>query len=84
MGKVVTVSERDLLQVMYRVRDLRAWAVRVRIDPWAFRQGLLLTLHLDTVAALERGVRPEDLKSFDNLVEENAAEIMLGEGCGRR
>ena len=77
MGKVVTVSERDLLRVLKKFRDLRAWAVRARMDPWAFRQGLLLGLHLDTVAALQRGVPRENLQTFDALVEANAAETQL-------
>jgi len=75
MGKVVTVQEMDLLQVLKKFRDLRAWAVRARMDPWALRQGLLLGLHLDTVAALQRGVPRENLQAFDDLVEANAAEV---------
>jgi len=80
MGKVVAVSERDLFRVLKKFRDLRAWAVRARIDPWAFRQGLLLGLHLDTRAALERGIPRENLQAFDDLVEANAAEVPLGKG----
>ena len=80
MSKVVTVKERDLLQVLKWLRDLRLRAVKKRIDPWALRQGLLLILHLDTRAALERGVPREDLRTFDRLVEANAAEILLGKG----
>jgi len=78
MSKAVTVKERDLLQVLKWLRDLRLMAVKKRIDPWAFRQGLLMILHLDTLAALDRGVSHEDLRVFDCLVEENAAKILLG------
>jgi len=71
------VREKDLLRVMEKFRDLRAWAVRVKMDPWAFRQGLLLGLHIDTRAALERGVSREDLQAFDCLVAENATELQI-------
>jgi len=80
MSKVVTVKERDLLQVLKWLRDLRLRVYKKNIDPWALRQGLLLILHLDTRAALERGVPHEDLRAFDRLVEANAAEILLGKG----
>ena len=75
MSKVVTVQERDLLQVLKWLRDLRLRAIKKRIDPWALRQGFLLILHLDTQAALEKGVPREALRAFDRTVEENAAEI---------
>lgn len=78
MGKLLTVDERDLLDALKRVRDLRAWAVRARVDPWVLRQALLLAIHIDTVAALERGVPLENLRTFDRLVEEDA-EIQLKE-----
>ncbi|GAH62054.1 unnamed protein product, partial [marine sediment metagenome] len=61
MSKVVTVKKQDLLQVLKWLRDLRIRAIKKTIDPWAFRQGLLLVLQLDTQAALERGVTMEAL-----------------------
>ena len=69
-----TVSERDLVEVLRRLRDVRAWSVRRRIDPWAFRQALLLVLHIDTACALERGVSREHLASFDGFVAGEARE----------
>lgn len=83
-GKIVTVQERDLRQVLAWLRDLRARVLKKRIDPWAFRQGLLLVLHIDTRAALERGVPAEDLRTFDRLVQENAEEIQFGKGGSGR
>jgi len=67
-----TVSEKDLSKVLMRLRDIRAWAVRVDMDPWAFRQALLLVLHIDTACALERGVSREHLESFDSFVAREA------------
>ena len=80
MSKAVTVKERDLYQVLVWLRDLRLRAVKKKIDPWALRQGLLMVLYLDTVAALERGIPRENLQAFDDLVEANAAEVPLGKG----
>jgi len=64
-----TVKEQDLLQVLKWLRDVRFRAVKKRLDPWAVRQGLLMVLELDTRAALERGVPPEERERFDRLVE---------------
>ena len=80
MGNVVTTPERDLLQALKKIRDLRAWAVRKRIDPWALRQALLLTIHIDTAAALKRGISSEGIQAFDGLAMDNARKIRLGEG----
>lgn len=62
------VSSQDLLKVMVKIRDLRAYTVRERLDPWAVRQGLILALELDTAAALERRVPIENLQEFDQAV----------------
>ena len=67
MSMAGAVKEKDLLQVLSWLRDLRARAIKKRIDPWAVRQGFLLVLHLDTRAALERGVPIEELQKFDHL-----------------
>lgn len=71
----VTVKKKDLLQVLAWLRDLRARAIKKRIDPWAVRQGLLLILQLDTRAALARGVPTEALQKFDLLALANTEEI---------
>lgn len=76
--KSTTVSEKDLFQVLRRLRDVRAWSVRVDMDPWAFRQALLLVTHIDTACALERGVSREHLESFDAFVAEEAQEWVRG------
>jgi len=62
------VSEEELKAVMNEMEQLRAWCVRNRINPWAFREALLIALELDTVAALGRGVRTEELEWFDETV----------------
>ena len=80
MSKAGTVKEKDLHQVLVWLRDLRVRAYKKNIDPWALRQGILMILYLDTVAALERGVPHEDLQKFDRIVEANAAETQLGKG----
>ena len=84
MGEGVTVREQDLLQVLKWLRDLRIRAIKKKIDPWALRQSLLLVLHLDTLAALERGVTLEALQNFDRLTQASAENIQLKEGNRRR
>jgi len=72
MTRVPTVSEETLLKVLKRLRDIRAWAVKRGVDPWAFRQALVMILELDTVAALERGTPWKTLTAFDAQVRADA------------
>lgn len=67
-----TVYERDLLKVLGKLLDMRAWAVRVNMDPWALRQGLIVALVMDTAAALQKGVKTEELVAFDEAVRADA------------
>lgn len=60
-----TVNEQELIGCMMFVRNMRAWAVQNNVDPWAVRQTLLIALHLDTKAALNRGIKHQDLQHFD-------------------
>ena len=62
---MATLSTEELLQVLKKIRNLRAWAVREKVNAWAVRQALIITLELDRLAAIERGVRPKDLSNFD-------------------
>jgi len=68
------VEERELIEVLTRLRDLRAWALKRHCDPWAFRQALLITLELDTATALEQGHTPEQLAEFDAVARKDARE----------
>lgn len=67
-----TIPEEDLLRVLVRLRNLRRWAVKRRIDPWAFRQALIIVFELDTEAASRRGVKAVDLESFNSEAREEA------------
>ena len=60
-----TVKEQDLITCMTFIRDMRAWAALNNVDPWAVRQALLIALHMDTKAALARGIKHKDLQQFD-------------------
>lgn len=64
-----TVSENDVLVVLTKLRDLRAWVIAKNIDPWATRQALLMALEMDTKAALEHGITQMQLDQFDNFVK---------------
>ena len=80
MSEGTTVREQDLLQVLKWFRDLRIRSIKKRIDPWAFRQAILLILQLDTRAALERGVTLEALQKFDRLTWTDAENIQPNKG----
>lgn len=73
-----TISTRDFYNVMVKLRDLRAWAVKRNVDPWAFRQALITVLELDTLTALERGVPRENLEKFDVGGREEAQKFVRG------
>jgi hypothetical protein len=66
------IPERDLFKVLGWLRELRKDAVEWDLDPWAFRQALIIVEELDRVGALEKGVKPQDLDSFDAKVREDA------------
>ena len=68
---VKTVCEEDFKTCLVKLRNLRLWAFQNNIDPWAFRQMLLIALTMDTEAAIERGVNPEDLQKFDSTAKED-------------
>lgn len=80
MSEGTTVREQDLLQVLKWFRDLRIRSIKKRIDPWAFRQAILLILQLDTRAALERGVTLEALQKFDRLTWTDTENIQPNKG----
>jgi len=75
-----TVNERNLFAVLKWLRDLRARAIKHKIDPWAFRQALVMILELDTVAALGRGVTAETLAAFDATVRGDSREWVRRRG----
>ena len=77
---MATISKKDLTEVLARLRDVRAWNVKRKGDPWAFRQALILVLELDTAAALQRGVTPRDLTFFDATVRKNVQTWVRGIG----
>ena len=63
-----TVKEKDLAHVMKWIKGLRAYAVSHNLDAWAVRQGLLMALIIDARVAIQRGVKPVDLRRFDRAV----------------
>jgi hypothetical protein len=73
------VDEKQLEACLIRLRDFRAWAVINKIDPWAVRQALVMTLEIDTKATLDRGIKPEVLKNFDNLVKVDTQKWAMNE-----
>jgi len=72
------VNEKHFYRVLVKLRDLRAWAVKRNMDPWAFRQAMITVLELDTLAALERGVPRKNLERFDVVGREEARKFARG------
>jgi hypothetical protein len=70
------VNKEHLKACLLKLRDLRLWAVTNNIDPWAVRQTLVIALEIDTKAALDRGIKREDLENFDKLVKEDVQKWM--------
>lgn len=66
----------DLWKVLTWLRDVRARGVAEDVDPWAFRQALVMTLELDTMAAVERGVSREGLERFDKVSRMEARKLL--------
>jgi hypothetical protein len=66
------IPERDFIEVLKGLRELRLRHLQGDRDPWAFRQALILVEELDRVGALEKSVKPQDLDSFDAKVREDA------------
>ncbi len=75
------VTDKDLIQALERLRDLRLWAHRTKADPWAVRQALLTALEMDTHAARSKGIRPTDLEWFDQRAK-RWARICIKKGEG--
>ena len=70
------VDERTLLEVLKRLRDVRAWAAINKGDPWAFRQAMITVMAIDTDVALEGGVKNRDLNKFDMEAKVKAREFI--------
>jgi len=66
------IPERDLAEVLNGLRELRLRHLQGNLDPFAFRQALIIVEELDRVGALEKGLKPQDLDSFDAKVREDA------------
>jgi len=70
------IDERTFLEVLKRLRDVRAWAVVNKGDPWAFRQAMITVMAIDTDVALEKGVKNMDLNAFDMAAKVKAREFI--------
>lgn len=69
---MAAIKTEELFEALKRIRDLREWSVREKVNPWAVRQALVIGLEMDSVAAIERGVTPRDLSGFDSMVKADA------------
>jgi len=71
-----TVNAKDFEACLLKLRSLRLWAVQSNIDPWAFRQMLIIALEMDTKVALDRGIKPTNLQNFDLIVKKDIKSWM--------
>jgi len=74
-----TVSEKDLKACLVQLRNLRLWSVIRQVDPWAFRQMLLIALEMDTKAAIDRGISSINLQNFDAFVKKDIKSWMANQ-----
>jgi len=74
------MSEKQLTEAMIKIRDLRAWATKKKVDPWVFRQALIMTLELDTIAAAGHGVCEAELDQFDRRCRAEARKMVVEGG----
>lgn len=72
------VESLDLNLVLSGIRELRKLAILKKIDPWAFRQALIMTLEMDTDAAMKRGIKKQELDIFDDRVRVDVEAYIHG------
>ena len=65
------LPEKNLAGCLKRIRNMRHWAVTNNINPWTFRQALVMAIYIDTAGALARGVKPEQLQQFDATIKQD-------------
>ena len=78
MSQGSTIKQEELIAALRRIRDLREWSLREKVNPWAVRQALIIGLEMDYVAALEHGVTPGDLSRFDRTARAGAHRYIRG------
>jgi hypothetical protein len=65
----------ELKLCLMKLRDLRLWATQNKINPWIFRQMLIMAIEIDTLCAMERGIKRQDLERFDKTVKSNMLKL---------
>jgi len=69
-----SVSEELLRDVLLTIKEWREKCTRMKLDPWAVRQGLLIALELDAEGMLLKGVPKAHLDFFDAEVRQDFRE----------
>ena len=75
---MAAIKRKELLEALKRIRDLREWSAREKVNPWAVRQALIIGLEMDSIAAHEHGVTPRDLSRFDDQARGSAHRYIRG------
>ena len=75
---MAAIKTEELLEALKRIRDLREWSVREKVNPWAVRQALIIGLEMDATAALEHGVTLREISRFDAQARAGAHRYIRG------
>jgi len=78
MSPGAAIKQEELIAALRRIRDLREWSVREKVNPWAVRQALIIGLEMDYVAALEHGFSPGEITKFDRMARAGAHRYIRG------
>jgi len=71
---------KQLHYLLKKIKEMRRWANKNDVDPFVFRQALIIALELDTFAALKAGVPLEQLKAFDREVSLDIKRFIVEHG----
>jgi len=72
------IKNEELLEALKRIKALREWSVKEKINPWAVRQALIIGLEMDTVAAQELGITLRNIQFFDERARAAAYKYIRG------
>jgi dTDP-4-dehydrorhamnose reductase len=61
-------NEEDIVQALQFMKELRLYAINMDMEPWSLRQALILTLEMDTIAMLEKGIPQKNIDQFDDEI----------------
>ncbi len=77
MSSQQVVNVHDFGECLVKLRDLRAWAIKHHIDPFALRQAMILILEIEANHILQLTHDPDALMAFDAVASEYSKRNVL-------